>query len=212
MANTESNGRFHSDWLSMMYPRLKLARNLLTDDGAIFVSIDSTEHANLTRLLTELMGEDNFRANVVWQKRYTRSNNTRDFTAVVENIVVFSRSDQFAVNLLPRTEEANARYANPDGDPRGPWKAASFLNPATPAQRPNLCYEIRNPNTGQVTPPHGPCLAQNQVGVRPPRGGRPALLGCRRPQPRALGQDVSLRGPRADADELLEPRVRRSHR
>ncbi|HEY1665733.1 MAG TPA: site-specific DNA-methyltransferase, partial [Trebonia sp.] len=125
VANTESNGRFHSDWLSMMYPRLKLARNLLTDDGAIFVSIDSTEHANLTRLLTELLGEDNFRANVVWQKRYTRSNNTRDFTAVVENIVVFSRSDQFTVNLLPRTEEADARYANPDGDPRGPWKAAS---------------------------------------------------------------------------------------
>jgi adenine-specific DNA-methyltransferase len=153
VANSESNGRFHSDWLSMMYPRLKLARNLLTDDGAIFVSIDSTEHANLTRLLTELMGEDNFRANVVWQKRYTRSNNTRDFTAVVENIVVFSRSDQFAVNLLPRTEEANARYANPDGDPRGPWKAASFLNPATPTQRPSLCYAIRNPNTGQVTRP-----------------------------------------------------------
>jgi adenine-specific DNA-methyltransferase len=153
VANTESNGRFHSDWLSMMYPRLKLARNLLTDDGAIFVSIDSTEHANLIRLLSELMGEDNFRANVVWQKRYTRSNNTRDFTAVVENIVVFSRSDQFTVNLLPRTEEADARYANPDGDPRGPWKAASFLNPATPAQRPSLCYEIRNPNTGQVTRP-----------------------------------------------------------
>ena len=89
VANTESNGRFHSDWLTMMYPRLKLARNLLADDGAIFVSIDSTEHANLTRLLVELMGEDNFRANIVWQKRYTRSNNTRDFTAVVENIVVF---------------------------------------------------------------------------------------------------------------------------
>ncbi|MGH3293355.1 MAG: site-specific DNA-methyltransferase, partial [Trebonia sp.] len=153
VANTESNGRFHSDWLSMMYPRLKLARNLLTDDGAIFVSIDSTEHANLTRLLTELMGEDNFRANIVWRKRYTRSNNTRDFTAVVENIVVFSRSDQFTVNLLPRTEEADARYANPDGDPRGPWKAASFLNPATPAQRPGLCYEIRNPNTGLVARP-----------------------------------------------------------
>jgi adenine-specific DNA-methyltransferase len=153
VANTESNGRFHSDWLSMMYPRLKLARNLLADDGAIFVSIDSNEHANLTRLLIELMGEDNFRANIVWQKRYTRSNNTRHFTTVVENIVVFSRSDQFTVNLLPRTDEADARYANPDDDPRGPWKAASFLNPATAAQRPNLCYEIRNPTTGQVTWP-----------------------------------------------------------
>src|ERR1700742_959079 len=153
VANGESNGRFHSDWLSMMYPRLKLARNLLADDGAIFVSIDSTEHANLTRLLIELMGEENFRANIVWQKRYTRSNNTRDFTAVVENIVVFSRSDQFAVNPLPRTEETDARYTNPDGDPRGPWKAASFLNPATPAQRPSLCYAIENPNTGQATRP-----------------------------------------------------------
>lgn len=153
VANTEASGRFHSDWLSMMYPRLKLARNLLADDGAIFVSIDSTEHANLVKLLNEVMGEDNFRADITWQKRYTRSNNTRDFTAVVENIVVFSRSDQFAVNLLPRTAEADARYANPDGDPRGPWKGASFLNPATPAQRPNLCYEIRNPNTGQATWP-----------------------------------------------------------
>ena len=153
VANPESNGRFHSDWLSMMYPRLKLARNLLADDGAIFVSIDSTEHANLVRLLSEIMGEDNFRANIVWQKRYTRSNNTRDFTAVVENVVVFSRTDQFTVNLLARTAEADARYANPDGDPRGPWKAASFLNPATPAQRPSLCYEIRNPNTGRVTRP-----------------------------------------------------------
>jgi adenine-specific DNA-methyltransferase len=153
VANSESNGRFHSDWLTMMYPRLKLARNLLAEDGAIFVSIDSTEHANLTRLLTELMGEENFRANVIWQKRYTRNNNTRDFTGVVENIVVFARSDQFTVNLLPRTDEADARYANPDEDPRGPWKAASFLNPATPTQRPNLCYEIENPNTGQVTRP-----------------------------------------------------------
>jgi len=153
VANTEASGRFHSDWLSMMYPRLALARNLLADDGAIFVSIDSTEHANLIKLLNEVMGENNFRADITWQKRYTRSNNTRDFTAVVEHIVVFSRSDQFAVNLLPRTAEADARYANPDGDPRGPWKGASFLNPATAAQRPNLCYEIRNPSTGQATWP-----------------------------------------------------------
>jgi adenine-specific DNA-methyltransferase len=153
VANTEASGRFHSDWLSMMYPRLALARNLLADDGAIFVSIDSTEHANLIKLLNEVMGEGNFRADITWQKRYTRSNNTRDFTAVVENIVVFSRSDQFAVNLLPRTAQADARYSNPDGDPRGPWKGASFLNPATAAQRPNLCYEIRNPNTGQATWP-----------------------------------------------------------
>ncbi|HEY6495007.1 MAG TPA: site-specific DNA-methyltransferase [Trebonia sp.] len=149
----ESNGRLHSGWLTMMYPRLMLARDLLAADGAIFVSIDSTEHANLVQLLTELMGAENFRANIVWQKRYTRSNNTRDFTTVVENIVVFSRGEEFAVNLLPRTPEADARYANPDNDPRGPWKAASFLNPVAPAQRPNLCYAITNPHTGQVTWP-----------------------------------------------------------
>jgi adenine-specific DNA-methyltransferase len=153
VANTEANGRFHSDWLSMMYPRLKLARNLLADDGAIFISIDANEIANLIRLLDEVMGEQNFRSNIVWQKRYTRSNNTQNFTAVVEYVVVFSKSDQFIVNLLPRTEEADARYSNPDNDPRGPWKGASFLNPATPAQRQNLCYEIINPNTGQSTWP-----------------------------------------------------------
>ncbi len=153
VSDSEVSGRFHSGWLSMMYPRLKLARNLLAEDGAIFVSIDSTEHANLVKLLNEVMGEDNFRASISWQKRYTRSNNTQGFATVVEYIVVFAKSDQFAVNLLPRTDEADARYANPDGDPRGPWKGASFLNPAAAARRPNLCYEIRNPNTGVATWP-----------------------------------------------------------
>ena len=146
-------GRRHADWLSMMYPRLLLARGLLTEDGAIFVSIGLTEHARLVQLLCEVMGEANFRADVVWQKRYTRSNNTRDFTTVVEHIVVFAKSDAFTVNLLPRTPAADARYANPDNDPRGPWKPASFLNPLPPAQRPNLCYPITNPRTGRVTSP-----------------------------------------------------------
>ncbi len=146
-------GRRHAEWLSMMYPRLTLARELLAADGAIFVSIGSTEHARLVQLLCEVMGEANFRADIVWQKRYTRSNNTRDFSTVVEHIVVFAKSAAFTVNLLPRTPEADARYANPDNDPRGPWKPASFLNPVPPAQRPNLCYPITNPSTGQVTWP-----------------------------------------------------------
>ena len=76
-----------------------------------------------------------------------------DFTTVIEHILVFSKSDQFVVNLLPRTKEADDRYTNPDKDPRGAWKGASFLNPATPSQRPNLCYPIKNPNTGKVTNP-----------------------------------------------------------
>jgi len=151
--NTESSGRFHTDWLTMMYPRLMLARNLLCDDGAIFISIDDGEAANLQLILNEIFGEENFRANISWQKRYTRSNNTIDFTTVVEHILVYSKTEDFVVNLLDRTQEADARYTNPDNDPRGPWKGASFLNPATPQQRPNLCYPIVNPRTGKVTSP-----------------------------------------------------------
>lgn len=152
-SNTEASGRFHTDWLNMMYPRLKLARNLLREDGVIFVSIDDSEESNLASVFCEVFGEENYLANVSWQKRYTRSNNTVDFTTVVEHVLVFSRSNDFCVNLLGRTAEADARYSNPDNDPRGPWKGASFLNPATPQQRPRLCYPITNPNTGQTTNP-----------------------------------------------------------
>lgn len=151
VANTESNGRFHTDWLNMIYPRLKVARDLLTDDGVIFISIDDNEVENLKKICNEIFGESNFKSQIVWQKRYTRSNNTIDFTTVVEHILVYSKTDQFVVNLLPRTDEADNRYTNPDNDPRGPWKGASFLNPATPSQRPNLCYPITNPNTGETT-------------------------------------------------------------
>lgn len=152
-SNTEASGRFHTDWLNMMYPRLKLARNLLRDDGAIFASIDDGELSNVIALLNELFGEENFQACISWQKRYTRSNNTVDFTTMIEHIVVYSRNEDFSVNLLGRTEEADSRYSNPDNDERGPWKGASFLNPATPDQRPNLCYPIKNPNTGSVAYP-----------------------------------------------------------
>lgn len=151
--NSTSIGRFHSEWLSMMYPRLKLARNLLREDGVIFISIDDGELANVRRICDEVFGDSNFRSDIAWQKRYTRSNNTVDFTTVIEHILVFSKSDQFVVNLLPRTKEADDRYTNPDKDPRGAWKGASFLNPATPSQRPNLCYPIENQNTGKITNP-----------------------------------------------------------
>src|SRR5208282_4582288 len=101
-SNTEASGRFHTDWLNMMYPRLKLARNLLREDGVIFISIDDGELANIHILLNEVFGEENFQACVSWQKRYTRSNNTVDFTTVVEHLVVYARNEQFAVNLLGR--------------------------------------------------------------------------------------------------------------
>ena len=153
VANAESNGRFHSDWLSMIYSRIKLAWNLLSSDGAIFISIDDNELHNVMRVCDEVFGDVNFVANIAWQKRYTRSNNTVDFTTVIEHILLYRRSSDFCVNLLPRTDDADARYTNPDKDPRGPWKGASFLNPATPQERPNLCYPIVNSNTKSVTNP-----------------------------------------------------------
>lgn len=151
--NTDTVGRYHSNWLNMMYPRLYLARNLLRDDGAIFISIDDHELSRLRELCDQIFGEENFKADIAWQKRYTRSNNTVDFTTVVEHILVYAKSEAFEVSLLPRTEEADARYSNPDNDPRGDWKGASFLNPASPQSRPNLCYPLKNPNTGEVVHP-----------------------------------------------------------
>ncbi len=151
--NTDIVGRYHSNWLNMMYPRLYLARNLLRDDGVIFISIDDHELSRLRELCDQIFGEENFKANIAWQKRYTRSNNTIDFTTVVEHILVYAKSEAFEVNLLSRTEETDARYLNPDNDPRGPWKGASFLNPASPQDRPNLCYPLTNPNTGEVINP-----------------------------------------------------------
>ena len=150
---TSRGSSSHSAWLMFMSPRLQLARQLLSKDGVIFISIDDNEQANLKLLCDYVFGEENFRSNISWKKRYTRSNNTVDFTTVVEHILVYSKTEAFNVNLLPRTDEADERYTNPDNDIRGPWKGASFLNPATPVQRPNLCYPITNPNTGVTTFP-----------------------------------------------------------
>lgn len=151
--NSETSGRYHSDWLNMMYPRLKLARNLLKDDGVIFISIDDNEVANLRKLCDEIFGEDCFVSQIEWQKRYTRSNNTDGFTTVLEHILVYSKQIDFLPNLLPRSAEADDRYKNPDNDLRGPWKAMPFFSQATPAQRPNLCYEITHPKTGEKLVP-----------------------------------------------------------
>jgi adenine-specific DNA-methyltransferase len=152
-SNTESSGRFHTDWLNMMYPRLKVARALLRKDGAVFITIDDGELPRLRMLLDDIFGEENFVAQVEWQKRYTRSNNTDDFTSVIDHVCIYQKSDAFAVNLLKRDDAANARFTNPDNDPRGPWKATPFLNQVAPERRPNLCYPIINPKTGKVVNP-----------------------------------------------------------
>ncbi|MBI2303852.1 MAG: site-specific DNA-methyltransferase [Chloroflexi bacterium] len=121
--NTETDGRFHSKWLNMMYPRLYLARNLLRDDGVIFISIDDNEVDNLRKVCNEVFGEENFVATVIWEKVYSPKSTAKYFSENHDFILVYSRTKiDWSIELLPRTDEQNARYHNPDNDPRGPWK------------------------------------------------------------------------------------------
>ncbi|MDA0967482.1 MAG: site-specific DNA-methyltransferase [Proteobacteria bacterium] len=149
VANQESNGRFHSDWLSMVYPRLKLARNLLRDDGLIFISIDDNEQANLKRLCDEVFGEDNFIGNIIWEKRYGRSNNAKLMTNSTEHIILYRKSSAIEILREVRSVNHNEGYSNPDNDKRGVWTSVSFVNQVTCDARPNLTYTIKNPNTGE---------------------------------------------------------------
>ena len=148
--NTETNGRFHSDWCSMMYPRLVLARNLLSSDGVIFISIDEGEAAQLRQMCNEVFGESNFVVQIVWEKRYTRSNNARMFTTLTEPILCYRKSSSLADLKEPRNAKADSTYTNPDNDPRGVWTSVSCVNPATREQRPNLSYDMTNPITGEI--------------------------------------------------------------
>ena len=150
VANTEANGRFHSDWLSMLYPRLKLARNLLRDDGLIFVNIDDGEAASLKLMMAEIFGADNFIAAIAWEKRYTRSNNARLFYSLKDTLIVFRKSNALDRLREPRNDESKEIYTNPDNDPRGEWTSSSYVNPATKEQRPNLVYKIENPFTHEM--------------------------------------------------------------
>lgn len=127
IANTEANGRFHSDWLSMMYSRLRLARNLLKDDGVLFISIDDNEQANLRRLCDEVFGEQNFVTTIIWQKVYSPKNTADWFSEDHDYILIYAKSkSSWRPQQLPRTKAMEARYKNPDNDPRGPWKAADM--------------------------------------------------------------------------------------
>ncbi|NHZ45186.1 site-specific DNA-methyltransferase [Desulfovibrio sp. XJ01] len=124
VTNSESNGRFHSDWLSMIYARLKLARNLLADDGVIFISIDDGEVGNLRKLADQIFGETNFIANLIWQKKYTRANDAKWFSDNHDHILCYGKDKQgMTLNMLPRNEDQLAAYSNPDNHPKGIWKA-----------------------------------------------------------------------------------------
>lgn len=155
-ANTESNGRFHSDWLSMIYPRLKLARNLLSDDGVIFISIGDEEYDNVKKVCNEIFGEKNFIETFIWIKK-TAPNNVV-IGSVHEYILVYCK-DSISVELflLPRNKEKDKDYKNPDNDPRGRWKPDNLTAAAKGGRAtPSLLYKIVNPNTGREHyPPEG---------------------------------------------------------
>lgn len=143
IANTEANGRFHSDWLSMIYPRLRLARNLLRDDGVIFISIDDGEVHNLRKACDEIFGEPNFVANIVWQKKYSPQNDARYLSDMHDHVLLYARDKEVWQPIpLPRTEKQNAAYKNPDNDPRGPWKATDSTCNKSRSERPNLYYPM----------------------------------------------------------------------
>ena len=144
------DGLEHSIWLSLMRDRLEIIRRLLSEDGSLWITIDDNEAHYLKVLCDEVFGRANYKTTVTWQRKYSVSNNFQGIATICDFVLVYSKSEHFQNNLLPRSEESTARYSNPDNDPRGPWKAVDYLNQATPEKRRNLCYDIVNPNTGDV--------------------------------------------------------------
>jgi len=153
VANPETVGRYHSDWLNMMYPRLKLAKNLLRDDGVIFISIDDNEVHNLRKICDEIFGEDNFVAKVVWQRAFAPKNDNKHISAAHDFLLAYSKnySDLFCLGL-PRDKKNLSRYTNPDNDKRGPWQS-STMTVANGTD--DYFYEITTPGNKKVLPPNG---------------------------------------------------------
>ena len=152
--NSEFNGRYHTDWLNMMYPRLRLARNLLSDEGVIFISIDDGEVGNLRKVTDEIFGESNFLANIILEKKYTIANDAQFFSDNHDHILCYCKKiSSFEIGKLPRTEEMNSAYKNPDNHPKGPWKATPLHAKSGSANSANFRYTFKN---GVVfTPPAG---------------------------------------------------------
>jgi adenine-specific DNA-methyltransferase len=147
--NSKESGHYHSNWLSMMYPRLFLARNLLTDDGVIFVHIDDNEVHNLRLMMNEIFGEENFVAQIVWQKKYAVANDDDGIGATHDYVIVFQKSYAFSRVLLPRTDKQLTRYQNLDNDQRGVWSSDNYVSNKSKTERPTLWYPIIHPKTGQ---------------------------------------------------------------
>jgi len=158
--NTDTNGRFHSDWCSMIYSRLLLARNLLSEDGVIFISIDDREQENLKKICNEIFGENNFIAQVVWERAFSPVNLKKHFSESHDFILCYAKkTDRAVCNGLPRSNDSDARYSNPDNDPRGPWTSGDLsVGPASQSR----IYEITTPSGRKVLPPGGYCWRLDQ--------------------------------------------------
>ena len=183
-ANPETSGRYHTDWLNMMYPRLILARNLLTDDGVIFISIDDSEQDNLKKLCNEVFGEENFVAQLVWQRAFAPKNDAKYISNSHDYVLMVSKSiESFKIGRLKRTEEANARYSNPDNDPRGVWMSSDI---SVKTYNEECDYPITTPSGRIVEPPTGRCwslsknaflerLHDNRIWFGPDGNGTPRI-------------------------------------
>lgn len=182
--NTDSNGKFHSDWCSMIYPRLLVARSLLTEDGVIFISIDDNEVRNLRNICDEVFGENNFIATLVWERAFSPKNDAKFISNSHDYILMYAKEiDNFTIGRLPRTSEANARYSNPDNDPRGVWMSSDISVKTYSA---SCDYPITTPSGRVVEPPAGRCwrlsanafaerLRDNRIWFGPDGNGTPRI-------------------------------------
>lgn len=148
-SNREATGRYHTAWLNMIYPRIVIAKDLLRDDGAIFVNIADEEVTNARKVLDEVFGEENFVASIIWQKKYAVSADERGLGAMHDYILLYRRSENFVRGLLPRTAEQDDRYTNIDNDPRGRWASDNYVSNKSREERPTLWYAIKHPKDGR---------------------------------------------------------------
>lgn len=184
LRNVDSNGRFHTDWLNMIYPRLKIAKDLLTDDGVIFISIDDNEQENLKKCCDEIFGTQNFIAQLIWERAFSPKNDARFISNSHDYILMYVKNImEFTIGRLPRTEEANSRYSNPDNDPRGVWMSSDISVKTYNAE---CDYPITTPSGRVVEPPAGRCwrlskkaflerLQDNRIWFGPDGNGVPRI-------------------------------------
>lgn len=164
VTNPESNGRFHSDWCSMMYPRLMLARDLLSPDGAIFISMSDVESANLRKMCSEVFGDSCFVANITWQNNTSPRNDAKGIPYTTDNIVVYAKQPNWQPYKLPRTEDMDARYESPDGDPQ-PWTSSPYHAPSARTHK-GMVYAVQHPFSGElIYPPRNRCWSREQKKV-----------------------------------------------